>query len=93
MIINPTPINYVPSHTGNTDNLGEIVIASNGKQYYIDREGRAETWHTTWGDIEISNPNLFVGSQQRPGLIQKSGDATRHRIKVKQDGDLETNPA
>lgn len=41
IMINPIPISYIPSATGNTENLNEFVIASNGTRWFIDINGLA----------------------------------------------------
>lgn len=39
--VNSTPISYVPTVTGNTQNRGEFVIDPNNDRWYIDQAGRA----------------------------------------------------
>jgi streptogramin lyase len=72
--INDTPIAYVPTATGNTDNLNEIVTASDGTMWFIDLEGKGHRFTITAGDIQITDP--------AKGLIQKTmgGQDARYRI-------------
>lgn len=46
--VNLTPIAYVPTATGNTENLGEMVIDPDGNVWAIDLEGDAI--RVEWGD-------------------------------------------
>lgn len=40
--VNLTPITYVPTATGNTENLGQVVIDPTGKIWIIDTQGDAQ---------------------------------------------------
>lgn len=39
--VNPTPIGFIPTATGNATNRNEFVIDSNGRQWFIDYAGDA----------------------------------------------------
>lgn len=41
VLINPTPLSYIPAATGNPNNRNEYVIGSNGVRYFIDKTGAA----------------------------------------------------
>ena len=68
--INPTPIGYTPTLTGNTNNISEFVTTASGDIWYIDWQGRATKLYVSAqaGDydwLEIQNnqiPNSITDS-------------------------------
>ena len=84
--IEPNQLNYIPTPSGNTQNLNKVVTAADGSVWLIDFMGRALNLNVTSGDIEITN--------QARGLILRSDPSDiRFRIGVKDDdGDLTSDP-
>jgi hypothetical protein len=80
--VNDTPIAYVPALTGNTDNLNEIVTASDGTMWFIDLAGKGHRFTITAGDIEITDPSY--------GFIQKTLAGARMRKQILPNGALQT---
>lgn len=79
--INDTPIAYVPTLTGNTDNLNEIVTASDGTMWFIDVAGKGHRFTITAGDIQITDA--------MKGLIQKTMGGQDARFRVLNHGALQ----
>jgi len=81
--INPVQLTYIPTISGNTDNLNKVVTASDGSVWLIDHLGRGLNLNVTAGDIEITN--------QAKGLVLRSDpSANPFRVGVLDDGDLTT---
>ena len=84
--IEPVQLNYIPTPSGNTQNLNKVVTAADGSVWLIDFMGRALNLNVTSGDIEITN--------RARGLILRSdpGD-NRFRLGVKDDdGEITSDP-
>lgn len=80
--INDTPLAYVPATTGNTQNLNEIVKASDGTMWFIDLAGRGHRFTITDGDIEITDA--------QKGVIFRTSGGARLRTRVLSHGALQT---
>ena len=61
IMINPVPLSYIPAATGNTQNLNEFVIASDGTKWFIDHDGKA-TKFTQFPEFREEITNFLAGA-------------------------------
>lgn len=64
--IAPTAIGYVPATTGNTANLSEFVVASDGSRWYIDWQGRGYQFPGGAASVITSGPLQGDGTGGNP---------------------------
>ena len=87
----PTPINYTPAASGNTQNINEFVIDPNGDMYFIDADGEsfkintnnpldvlttAQPTPTATGNTTNLN-SVFVDTNGEYWVVDWKGDAIK----------------
>ena len=65
--VNLTPINYVPSDTGNTQNLNQLVVDPNGDIWIIDSEGDARKLNVAQTVTTVTNTLASNTARERIG--------------------------
>lgn len=74
VVVNPTPLAYIPSANGNpAANYNQLVIASNGTAWFIDSEGRGKNFNQTAGDIEITDNTKGLIMNNKRGRFTTDG--------------------
>lgn len=79
-VINNTPLTYIPSETGNTQNLNEYAIGSNGKKYFIDAYGNATERLESRGRFASIEDAVTAGLQDGERFVLDNPNSSLHSV-------------